>query len=739
MDGARSLGLAITRTAALCAALTVLAALPASALAATPPAVVGAVGNNTSLSGATSVAVQGDVAYTTAYWTGELTAVDITNPSSPTVLGSTGPNANLQNGTDVTIAGHYAFVTSKNRNTCSPGPFPNCVPPATNDDGSGNSLTIVDISNPASPTILGTVQDPNQLFGAYSVAVSGNYAYVAYQGLLTSQPTSPDTSTGGFTVIDITNPGGPSIVANINNNSLTGAKRNNLEHATSVALSGHYAYVTAFYDSRLTVIDISNPTAISASSIVTSLRDATNLPFPNNVVIQGSYAYVANQAGATGIQLAVISLANPVSPVVVGSFGNNAVVGGSYTVRVSGTVAYLAANGTSTMAAVDVSNPTSPRLVFYIQDAGHLNAVTGLDVDSTGAYVIGASPRLSTDPKQIYPPFTNTTGTISVIALDPVPIGVTIAPSSEPSNPTNQTSANFSFSVTDDISTVACKLDGAPFGPCTTNTSAQYSSLANGTHTFTVQATDAAGHTASASYTWTVGTSGGTPPHNTAPPTISGAAVQHSQLTGRLGSWTGNPAPSLSEQWLRCNSRGSACHSIAAATGASYTLTSADVGSRIRLQVRATNTSGSAQAESAATAVVKANPAANLTGVARRHANLNLTGVRVVSALNEIDISLPPGLRFATRHRQLAAGIRVGDQQGRRVAFTAALRHGVLILTLERTVGTAHVTIGPKALAVSAQLASRVRHKRTRRLTLTVAFGLAGGARFHAALRVKVS
>jgi hypothetical protein len=720
--------MAITRRLfVLLAALTALAVMPAGALAAAPPAVVGAIGNNTTLSGATSVAVAGDVAYTTAYWTGELTAVDISNPSSPAVLGSTAPNVNLENGTDVTTAGHYAFVTSKNRN----------LSPSSNDDTSGNSLTIVDISNPATPTILGTVQDPARLFGAYGVAVSGNYAYVAYQGLLSGQPTSPDTSTGGFTVIDITNAGGPTIVANVNNNSLSGAKRNSLEHATSVALSGHYAYVTGFYDSRLTVIDISNPTAVTASSIVNSLRDPTNLPFPNNVAIQGSYAYVANQVGAAGVQLAVVSLANPASPVVVGSLGN-AILGGSYTVRVSGSIAYLAANGTSTIAAVDISNPTSPRLVWYVQDAGHLNAATGLDVDSTGAYVIGASPRLSTDPKQTYPPFVNTTGTVSVVALDPVPIGVTIAPSSEPPNPTNQTTASFSFSVSDDISTVACKLDGAPFGPCTTNASAQYSSLANGTHTFTVQATDAAGHTASASYTWTIGSGSPAPPRNTALPTISGTAVQHAQLTGGLGSWTGNPAPSLSAQWLRCNSSASACRAIAGATGASYTVTSADVGSRIRLKVRATNTSGSSQAGSAATAVVKANPAASLTGVARRHANLNLTGVRVVSALNEIDIAVPRGLRFVTRSRKLIAGIRITDQRGRQVGFTAALRHGTLVLTLKRSVQTAHVTIGPRALTVSAKLASSVKHKRIHRLTLTVAFGLAGGPRFHTALRVPV-
>ena len=53
----------------------------------------------------------------------------------------------------------------------------------SNDDGTGNSLTILDIaSNPSSPSVVGTIRDANTLFGAYGVAVSGNYAYVASQG-----------------------------------------------------------------------------------------------------------------------------------------------------------------------------------------------------------------------------------------------------------------------------------------------------------------------------------------------------------------------------------------------------------------------------------------------------------------------------------------------------------------------------------------------------------------------------
>ena len=103
------------------------------------------------------------------------------------------------------IVGGYAYVASKNRN----GPNGS----NSNDDGSGNSLTILDIAtNPAQPTVVGSVRDPINLFGAYGVAVSGNYAYVAAQGCLSGKP-CPNPNVGdSFAVVDISNPANPTIV-----------------------------------------------------------------------------------------------------------------------------------------------------------------------------------------------------------------------------------------------------------------------------------------------------------------------------------------------------------------------------------------------------------------------------------------------------------------------------------------------------------------------------------------------
>jgi hypothetical protein len=610
---------------------------PAAALGATSPALVGSVSNASSLSGAASVAVSGNYAYTTAYWAGQLTAVDISNPANPTVAGSSSPllDNNLLDGSSVNIAGGYAFVVSKNRNLGSSGNCTNNINSGSNDDGTGNSLTILDIhTNPAQPTVVGTVRDPSQLFGAYGVAVSGNYAYVATQGVLSGQPCGPDTSYGGFAVIDITNPAGPTIVKYIDNGSLPSpwTGQNVLKHATSVAISGNYAYVTAFYDSRLTIINISNPTS---PTIVGSLRDAVNLPWPADVAVQGNYAYVANQAyGSTSQQFTVVDVSNPAQPRYVTSLSDSSLLAGAYRIRLRGNFAYIAGQGSDSIAAIDISDPTQPRIADAVVDPTRLNSATGLDLDQSGRYVIAASPRLSGDAAKTYAPYPlqiggpPNTGTISVVDLDPSPISVTIASGSEPANPTTQTSASFSFSVSDTVSTVQCRLDGGPFGPCSTPTTQSYSALGAGSHTFTVQATDATGKPAIDSYTWLVGTTSvGTAPVNSVRPQVSGAAALGQTLSASTGTWSGTPTPSFSYQWQRCDQNGQSCIPISGSTGASYTAQRADVGVTVRDVITAVNGAGSASAASAVTARVSGPPMVQtppkISGSARQGSQLS--------------------------------------------------------------------------------------------------------------------
>jgi arylsulfatase A-like enzyme len=81
-------------------------------------------------------------------------------------------------------------------------------------------------------------------------------------------------------------------------------------------------------------------------------------------------------------------------------------------------------------------------------------------------------------------------------------VSPTITITSEPPDPSPDPSATFEFRSTDPTATFTCALDGAPPQACTSPIT--YDGLANGTHTFVVTATDPAGNSRQASYTWTV-------------------------------------------------------------------------------------------------------------------------------------------------------------------------------------------------------------------------------------------
>jgi hypothetical protein len=94
------------------------------------------------------------------------------------------------------------------------------------------------------------------------------------------------------------------------------------------------------------------------------------------------------------------------------------------------------------------------------------------------------------------------TFTTAAPPADTTPPETTIV--SGPSGTVKSRDATFTFSSTESDSTFECSLDGAAFSAC--SSPKQYTGLADGTHTFEVKATDAAGNadSTSASRSWKV-------------------------------------------------------------------------------------------------------------------------------------------------------------------------------------------------------------------------------------------
>lgn len=113
----------------------------------------------------------------------------------------------------------------------------------------------------------------------------------------------------------------------------------------------------------------------------------------------------------------------------------------------------------------------------------------------------------------------------------------TVAPdttiTANPTNPTNSTTATFSFTANEVGSTFQCQIDGGGFAACTSPQS--YPSLASGSHTFQVRATDTAGNTDTtpATYTWVIDA-------NTPDTTITGNPTNPTTSTSATFTFTGS-------------------------------------------------------------------------------------------------------------------------------------------------------------------------------------------------------
>lgn len=88
-------------------------------------------------------------------------------------------------------------------------------------------------------------------------------------------------------------------------------------------------------------------------------------------------------------------------------------------------------------------------------------------------------------------------------------------------------------------------------------------------------------------------------PVNTAAPdvTVAAGTTTGDDVTSTQGTWTTGPTPTTyARRWLRCDDATLAsCAAIAGQTAASYTVTAADQGKRLRVEVTATNTWGASQ------------------------------------------------------------------------------------------------------------------------------------------------
>jgi hypothetical protein len=278
--------------------------------------------------------------------------VDITNPASMAVVSATsitGFIAHAQSG--IRVQGQYVYLVS------------------STGTASTNLLQIYDVSNPSAPAFVGSVQVPLYGFGLW---VSGEYAYViSYVGV---------NSLSTLVVVDISNPASPTIVGSTN----TGTPGVNV---ADIKVVGNYAYVAGQSNgqSEILVFDISNPASPYLLSSLPAGHSPQGLDVEGNFWYQTIYDVIPPYNDYTTLN--IYNISNPSTFYQVGTATLSATCH-PQDVTVEGTTAYVACYTDSSVAVVDVSNPTSPSVDGYIS----LPATSyPIFLESKGRYVYSIS------------------------------------------------------------------------------------------------------------------------------------------------------------------------------------------------------------------------------------------------------------------------------------------------------------------------------------------------------------
>ena len=229
-----------------------------------------------------------------------------------------------------------------------------------------NSLSVIDISDPANARILGSVTDADALKQPQSIAVAGQYAYISIDN-------------GRMAVVDISDDSEPTIVNDSAADSIS------LRFMTELRIKGDYLYATGnFYFYVFDISDPANPALLEDST----LNDQT-LRGSENLIVQGNLAYVASKNG----NFFIINIVNQDAPVIQGFIEGHAELAGASGLAVQEGYAYISARSSSALRVIDISDSSNPAIVAGVQDSDLIRGPSSLTVDGNYAYIIGSDDK----------------------------------------------------------------------------------------------------------------------------------------------------------------------------------------------------------------------------------------------------------------------------------------------------------------------------------------------------------
>jgi hypothetical protein len=186
-------------------------------------------------------------------------------------------------------------------------------------------------------------------------------------------------------IIDVTNPAAP-----VHKGRLQG-----IVGASSVYVSGSYAYVTSSGDHGLEIIDVTNPAVPVRKASLTDGTDGALLDTPNSVFVSGNYAYVAC-SGSYAIEIVFLY-----SPSIF-AFTPSGAIGSSVTITGQNFNTFVSAaiNGTPAI----VSGVTATTLTVTVPPGASIGPISvsynGSKVNSANNFIVTPTSLPDTNVQQ---------------------------------------------------------------------------------------------------------------------------------------------------------------------------------------------------------------------------------------------------------------------------------------------------------------------------------------------------
>ena len=207
----------------------------------------------------------------------------------------------------------------------------------------------------------------------------------------------------GFTILNITTPEFPTLVFNVTgDNGINANIRGPTGISTIQIQNSIYAVITSLLQSRVTILDITNPTLPIVKSITTP-DDNANIHSPFAVstvdIDDSAYAIVASR---TNSRIAIFNITNPMNLTQVSVLEHGAdytLEGVTITIPIkmdNSTYILTAARDNNSVGIIDISDPKMPKQVALFEDDLNLGLHSAHSIETISingrTYALVASP-----------------------------------------------------------------------------------------------------------------------------------------------------------------------------------------------------------------------------------------------------------------------------------------------------------------------------------------------------------